>query len=66
VNDWWEGKDTRIRIHSTKWVPCRHQAASVVQPNPEHQAMLEWCGGAFEPRAFDLFDAQQRLDQIKL
>lgn len=34
--------------------------------NPEHQTMLEWCGGAFDPSAFDPFAAQQRLDEIKL
>ena len=34
--------------------------------NPEHQAMLEWCGGVFDPSAFDPFAAQQRLDEIKL
>jgi hypothetical protein len=31
-----------------------------------HQTMLEWCGGAFDPSAFDPFAAQQRLDEIKL
>lgn len=34
--------------------------------NPDHQTMLQWCGGAFDPSAFDPFDAQLRLDQIKL
>lgn len=34
--------------------------------NPEHQTMLEWCGGAFDPSAFDPFVAQERLDEIKL
>ena len=34
--------------------------------SPEHQTMLEWCGGAFDPSAFDPIDAQQRLDEIKL
>ena len=33
--------------------------------NPEHQTMLQWCGGAFEPRAFDPFEVQLRLDEIK-
>ena len=34
--------------------------------NPEHQTMLQRCGGAFEPSAFDPFDVQLRLDEIKL
>ncbi len=34
--------------------------------NPEHQTMLEWCGGVFDPSAFDPFAAQERLDEIKL
>lgn len=34
--------------------------------NPEHQTMLQWYGGAFDPSAFDPFDAQQRLNEIKL
>jgi len=33
--------------------------------NPEHQTMLQWCGGAFEPSAFDPFEVQLRLDEIK-
>jgi len=28
--------------------------------------MLEWCGGVFDPSAFDPFVAQERLDEIKL
>ena len=34
--------------------------------NPDHQTMLQWCGGAFEPSAFDPFEVQLRLDEIKL
>ena len=34
--------------------------------NQEHQTMLEWCGGAFDPSAFDPFVAQDRLNEIKL
>lgn len=32
----------------------------------EHQAMLEWCGGAFDPYAFDLDALNADLAQIKL
>lgn len=34
--------------------------------NPEHLTMLQWCGGAFDPSAFDPMEAQERLDAIKL
>lgn len=32
----------------------------------EHQAMLEWCGGSFDPEAFDLDEVNQRLSEVKL
>lgn len=32
----------------------------------EHQLMLEWCGGRFDPGAFDLDAVNRRLSQIKL
>jgi hypothetical protein len=32
----------------------------------EHEAMLEWCGGAFDPHAFDLDAVNAGLAQIKL
>lgn len=32
----------------------------------DHQPMLEWCGGHFDPAAFDLDDVNQRLSEIKL
>lgn len=32
----------------------------------EHAAMLEWCGGSFDPAAFRLDDINDRLRQIKL
>ena len=34
--------------------------------HPEHQELLAWCGGAFDPRAFDLAQANARLQHIKL
>ena len=34
--------------------------------NPEHLTMRQWCGGAFDPSAFDPMEAQERLDAIKL
>ena len=32
----------------------------------EHEAMLEWCGGGFDPYAFDLDMVNAELAQIKL
>ena len=32
----------------------------------EHDAMLEWCGGSFDPTAFRLDDVNDSLRQIKL
>ena len=32
--------------------------------HPEHQAMLQQCGGAFDPSEFDPMKAQERLDGI--
>jgi hypothetical protein len=34
--------------------------------HPEHQAMLQQCGGAFDPSEFDPMEAQQRLDEINI
>jgi Plasmid pRiA4b ORF-3-like protein len=32
-----------------------------VSEHPEHEEMLEWCGGAFDPEAFSLHDINQAL-----
>lgn len=32
----------------------------------EHQNMLDWCGGHFDPRAFDTSEVNTRLAEIKL
>jgi hypothetical protein len=32
----------------------------------EHHQMLEWCGGSFDPNAFDLAGVNLRLSDIKL
>jgi hypothetical protein len=32
----------------------------------EHHQMLEWCGGSFDPNAFDLDGVNLRLSDIKL
>ena len=34
--------------------------------HPEHQAMLEWCGGAFDPAAFDVDVVNDTLRDFKL
>jgi hypothetical protein len=31
----------------------------------EHQQMLQWAGGPFDPAAFDLHDTNERLAEIK-
>jgi len=33
--------------------------------NPEHDEMLEWAGGSFDPEAFDLDEINRLLGQIK-
>ncbi len=33
--------------------------------HPEHDEMLEWIGGSFDPEAFDLEDVNDQLAQIK-
>ena len=34
--------------------------------HPEHQAMLDWCGGSFDPYAFDIDQVNRQLKRIKL
>lgn len=34
--------------------------------HPEHEDMLEWCGGSFDPTAFNLNDINDALASIKL
>lgn len=34
--------------------------------HPEHEEYLTWCGGPFDPAAFDLVAANRRLSRIKL
>lgn len=33
--------------------------------HPEHESMLEWVGGAFDPDAFTLDEVNQQLKQIR-
>jgi hypothetical protein len=40
---------------------------AIRNPNhEEHAAMLEWCGGGFDPTAFDIDAVHERLAEIKL
>ncbi|CAB3775095.1 hypothetical protein [Paraburkholderia humisilvae] len=34
-------------------------------PHEEHQRLLDWCGGSFDPAAFDLQGVNDRLFEIK-
>jgi Plasmid pRiA4b ORF-3-like protein len=34
--------------------------------DPEHEEMLQWCGGAFDPAFFDIDLANRLLERIKL
>jgi hypothetical protein len=34
--------------------------------HPEHEEMMSWHGGPFDPAAFNVADVQQRLDEFKL
>ncbi len=41
--------------------------AAVLDPtHPEHDAMLEWCGGSFDPHAFDIDQVNAQLKRIKI
>ncbi len=33
--------------------------------NPEHEDMLEWVGGSFDPEAFDINEINQELEKIR-
>ena len=33
--------------------------------HPEHESMLEWVGGSFDPEAFDVDEVNQRLKRIR-
>jgi Plasmid pRiA4b ORF-3-like protein len=33
--------------------------------HPEHEAMVEWIGGAFDPEAFDLDEVNRELQRLK-
>lgn len=42
------------------------ERTSFNDPNhPEHDDMLEWIGGAFDPEAFDITKTNQRLSRLK-
>lgn len=44
-----------------------HFLEAIADPShPEHAQLKDWCGGAFDPTAFDVEDVQQRLNDIKL
>ena len=34
--------------------------------DPEHEELMSWYGGAFDPAAFSAADVQERLDEITL
>ena len=34
--------------------------------NKEHESMLEWVGGSFDPTQFDMRTANKELNQLKL
>ncbi|CAN7341362.1 plasmid pRiA4b ORF-3 family protein [Trinickia sp. LjRoot230] len=39
---------------------------AIIDPaHEEHQQLLDWCGGGFDPAAFDLHTANERLFEIK-
>lgn len=40
---------------------------AIIDPDhPEHEEMLEWCGGSFDPQLFDINLTNRRLKRIKL
>jgi hypothetical protein len=44
-----------------------HFLEAVTNPHhEEHESMIEWCGGRFDPLACDIFGINERLKQIKL
>ncbi|CAE6842154.1 hypothetical protein R69888_07015 [Paraburkholderia haematera] len=39
---------------------------AIIDPaHDEHQLLLDWCGGSFDPAAFDLQGLNERLFEIK-
>ena len=44
-----------------------HFLKAIADPShPEHTELKDWCGGEFDPAAFDVAQVQQQLDEIKL
>jgi len=45
---------------------CDFVAAVLDPKHPEHDELLEWCGGSFDPHAFDINQVNAQLKRIKL
>jgi hypothetical protein len=45
---------------------CDFVAAVLDPKHPEHDEMLEWCGGSFDPYAFDINQVNAQLKRIRL
>ena len=54
--------DTRWSVLSL--IPASYLEAIQQLNHPEHESMLEWVGGAFDPDAFILSEVNQLLQQI--
>ena len=52
--------------HDGKAVTCDDFLAAIQGPDhPEHEDMIEWWGGEFDPEWFDLEDVNQALQRIR-
>jgi len=45
---------------------CDFVAAVLDPKHPEHEEFLEWCGGSFDPHAFDIDQVNIQLKRIKI
>jgi hypothetical protein len=48
--------------HETRHIP---DSTSRVPQHPEHEEILEWVGGEFEPAAFDRDEVDKELQRLK-
>ena len=45
---------------------CAFVEAILDPHHPEHEEMLDWCAGRFDPFVFDIETVNQQLKRIKL
>ncbi len=45
--------------------PAIYQIKATLRNHPEHESMLEWVGGEFDPEAFDLDEINKALRYVR-